>query len=153
MRIYTRKENAMKKLYSAFLLVLVLCLALSSCSFINEMKQETEKVAEFTSDFTSLMSEPTVEKAEALVHPSSPLTPEAVIEKIENNEKLASLDFTGDISVSEIGEMKMSYHDETLGGNVYTVECTVTVSGTPINVSLTLLSSGDSFGLYDFDIK
>lgn len=135
------------------LLSLALVLALSSCSFINEMKDEAEKVSEFADDFAALVQDPTPEKAESLVHPASRLTPEDVIEKIQSNEKLASLDTSGEVSVENISDIKMSYHDEELGGNVYTVECDVVIGGVTINASITLLSTSEGFGLYDFEIK
>lgn len=137
--------------FAAISLCLILCL--SSCSFINEVQTEAQKVQSFTEDLVGVIENPTLEEAEELVHPSSPLTPEAVLDKIQNNEKLQNLDPSGEIEIGEIKNLEISYHDKELGGNVYTAECTVTVDGTPIDLTLKLLSTDEGFGLYDFDIK
>lgn len=147
----------MKKLLKFTVLALCILVSLSSCTFIksllNEAKTEAEHVAEFTEELVVLMEEPSIEKAEELVHPNSPLTPESVLEKIENNEKIKNLDFSGEVSIGEITNLNMSYHDKELGGNLYEAECQVTVSGTTIDITLKLLSTDEGFGLYDFDIK
>lgn len=137
--------------FAAISLCLILCL--SSCSFINEVQTEAQKVQSFTEDLVGVIENPTLEEAEELVHPSSPLTPEAVLDKIQNNEKLQNIDPSGEIEIGEIKNLEISYHDKELGGNVYTAECTVTVDGTPIDLTLKLLSTDEGFGLYDFDIK
>lgn len=143
----------MKKIIKLAVLSLIAILALSSCSLINEAKQEAQKVEQFTGDFAVLVETPTIENAEKIVHPSSKLTPENVVEKIESNEKLKSLDLSQEISVGNIGDLNVSYHDKTLGGNVYSVTVQILVGDTPIDVDLTLLSTEGGFGLYDFDIK
>lgn len=147
----------MKTTVKLFAIILTFVLFLTSCSFIRnlieETVEETKRVAEFTEDFSDLLNEPTVEKAEDILHPKSSLTPETVLEKIENNEKLASLDMSQEITIGEIGELNVSFHDESLGGNVYTLDCVIMVGDTPVNVTLKLLSEGDSLGIYDFEIK
>ncbi len=142
----------MKNLRIAAIALCVL-LCLSSCSFINEMKEESQKITEFAEQITVLVKNPTVEKAEELVHPSSPLTPENVVDMVKNNEKLCSLDLSQEITLGDIGDIDMSYHDETLGGNVYTVECQILVGDTPVDVLVKLLSNDQGFGIYDLDIK
>lgn len=142
----------MKNLRIAALALCVL-LCLSSCSFINEMKEESQKITEFAEQITVLVKNPTVEKAEELVHPESPLTPENVVDMVKNNEKLSSLDLSQEITLGDIGDIDMSYHDETLGGNVYTVECRILVGDTPVDVLVKLLSNDRGFGIYDLDIK
>lgn len=152
----------MKKILLFAILSLCLILCLSSCtflrSFFTEMEQEATKVAEFTQDMTQLMTNPTVEEAEKLVHPSSPLSPEAVIDKIKGNEKLANIDMSNldikeDVTVGDITNLNISYHDATLGGNIYTADCEIVINGTPILVKLKLLSTDEGFGLYDFDLQ
>lgn len=145
----------MKSLKSLKALVLIVCvvLCLSSCSFIEEMQSEVQKAENFAQEITVLIQNPTVEKAQELVHPSSPLTPETVVDMVRNNEKLSSLDLSQDIKVSEIGDIDLSYKDETLGGNVYTLQCQILVGDTPVDVLVTLLSNDAGFGLYNLDIK
>lgn len=146
----------MKNAIKILILSLCLALSLSSCFIVdlfNGVKQETERVITFTTEFTVLIENPTVENAEELLHPSSPLTPEHVISKIEGNEKLQSLNTAGEISVGEITNLQLKYDDPTLGGTVYTANCEIIVDGTPITVKLTLLSTEGGFGLYDFDIE
>ncbi len=145
----------MKSLKSLKTLALIVCvvLCLSSCSFIEEMQLEVQKAENFAQEITVLIQNPTVEKAQELVHPSSPLTPEAVVDMVRNNEKLSSLDLSQDIKVSEIGDIDLSYKDETLGGNVYTLQCQILVGDTPVDVLVTLLSNDAGFGLYNLDIK
>lgn len=147
----------MKALLKITLLSLCVLVTLSSCAFINslvnEATSEAEKVADFTNDFVVLMEDPSVEKAEELIHPDSPLTPENVMEKIESNEKIQNLDFSQEIQIGEISDLRVSYHDEALGGNVYEADCQVTVGDVVINLTLKLLSTDDGFGIYDFDIK
>lgn len=145
----------MKSLKGLKGLILIVCivLCLSSCSFIEEMQSEAQKAENFAQELTVLIQNPTVEKAEELVHPSSPLTPEAVVDMVQNNEKLSSLDLSQEIKVGEIGDLNFSYKDETLGGNVYTVQCQILVGDTPVDVLVTLLSDDAGFGLYDLDIK
>lgn len=145
----------MKSLKSLKALALIVCvvLCLSSCSFIEEMQLEVQKAENFAQEITVLIQNPTVEKAQELVHPSSPLTPEAVVDMVRNNEKLSSLDLSQDIKVSEIGDIDLSYKDETLGGNVYTLQCQILVGDTPVDVLVTLLSNDAGFGLYNLDIK
>ena len=147
----------MKTTLKLFAIIISLLLFFTSCSFftdlIEETLEETKKVAEFTEDFAELVAEPDIEKAESLVHPNSNINAETVIDRIENNEKLASLDMSQEITVSEIGELDIAFHDESLGGNVYTLDCVITVGDTPINVTLKILSTDEGFGIYDFDIK
>lgn len=132
---------------------LCILLSFSSCTLFNEVKQEAERVAVFTEEFITLVEEPTVEKAQELVHPKSNLTAESVIEKIQNNEKLADLDLTQEVTIGEVSDLKLLHQDAELGGNVYSVDCQVIVGGVAIDVSLILLSTEEGLGLYDFDIK
>lgn len=142
----------MKSLKSV-VVVLCLLLCLSSCTFINDMKRDVERATDFVEELTVLIKNPTVEKAQELVHPSSPLTPESVVDMIQNNEKLSSLDLSQEITVGDIGDVDVSYQDEALGGNLYTVECQILVGDTPVNVLVKLLSTDQAFGIYDLDIK
>ena len=146
----------MKNAIKILTVSLCLILSLSSCFIVdlfNGIKQETERVVSFTTEFAVLIENPTVENAEELLHPSSPITPEQVIAKVEDNEKLQSLNTAGEISVGKIQNLQLQYNDPTLGGTVYTADCEIIVDGTPITVKLTLLSTDDGFGLYDFDIE
>jgi hypothetical protein len=147
----------MKHTVKLFAIIISLLMFFTSCSFIQdaieETIEETQRVAEFTEDFADLVAEPSIEKAESLVHPNSSITPETVLERITENEKLASLDMSQEITVSEIGDLSIAFKDETLGGNVYTLDCVIMVGDVPINVTLKLLSAGDTLGIYDFDIK
>ncbi len=136
-----------------FILFFILVFTLSSCSFITEMKDEAQRASDFTNDFADLVQNPTLEKAEELVHPSSPLTAQVIIDRIQSNEKLTSLDTSGEIRVDNIEDIKMSYHDEELGGNVYTVSCDIIVGTTPISVTIIILSTDEGFGLYNFEIE
>lgn len=142
----------MKSLKSV-VVVLCLLLCLSSCTFINDMKRDADRASDFMQELAALIENPTIEKAQELVHPSSPLTPESVVDMIQNNEKLSSLDLSQEITVGDIGDINMSYKDETLGGNVYTVECQILVGDTPVNVLVKLLSTDQAFGIYDLDIQ
>ena len=147
----------MKTITKILILALCILVSLSSCAFfkslVNDVAAETERVAHFAEDFAGLVENPTVENAQDLIHPSSPITAETVISKIENNEKLNNLDPTAKISVGKITNLSISHHDATLGGNVYTADCEIMVGNTPIIVKLKLLSTDEGFGLYDFDIK
>jgi hypothetical protein len=147
----------MKTITKILILALCILVSLSSCAFfkslVNDVAAETERVAHFAEDFAGLVENPTVENAQDLIHPSSPITAETVISKIENNEKLNNLDPTAEIQVGEIKNVNVSYHDEKLGGNLYTAECDIIVGDVTITVHLELLSTDESFGLYDFDIK
>lgn len=147
----------MKKIAKILIVSLVLCLALGSCSLINEVKQEANRIADFTVDFAEVMENPTVENAEALIHPKSSLTAESVIDKIAGNERLqelmSSVESEEDITIGEISEPKIKFNDPELGGNVYAVEVEIIIKGTPVTVSLDMLSSEEGFGLLDFEIK
>ena len=79
----------MKTFVKICALSLCLILCFTSCSLIDRAKEEAQKLKEevirvkdFSGDFVELVQEPTVERAEDLVHPSSSLTPEAVVDKI-----------------------------------------------------------------------
>lgn len=147
----------MKKLFKITLLSLCVILCFSSCAFIedavNDALDEAERVTVFAEDLAELIEEPSIEKAELLIHPDSALTAESVIATIQNNEKLQNLDPEAEIQVGEITNLKMSHNDETLGGNVYTAECRVTVGDTVIDINLVLLSKDGTMGLYDFTIE
>ncbi len=145
----------MKNITKVIVFTLCILLCLSSCTFINKLKNEAAKVAEFSKDFVGLVKEPTVENAEELLHPSSPLTPEVVVEKIKNNDKLKDIDFSKDMDVTlgEISDVTLIRQDPDLGGAVYGAECSIIVNGQTIVVSLTMLSTSDGMGIYDFDIK
>ncbi len=132
---------------------LCILLCFSSCTLINDLKVEAGRVASFMEQFVALMEDPTIEKAEALVHPKSSITAESVIDKIQNNEALADIDWTQEITIGELSDIELLYQDADLGGNVYSVGCQVVVGGTAIDLDLTLLSTSEGMGLYDFDIK
>lgn len=146
-------------------LCLSLCLCVCSCTFINNAVQETKRVAEFTVDFSEtlevIVSSGSAEEIEAqasqLIHPSSDLTVDTLIDKFKNNEKLQGIDFDNvtedSIQVENIGVPELSSYSEELGGNIYSLEVTVSVDGTPITLDLTLLSNESGMGFYDFEIK
>lgn len=146
-------------------LCLSLCLCVCSCTFINKAVQETKRVAEFTVDFSEtlevIVSSGSAEDIEAqasqLIHPSSDLTVDTLIDKVKNNEKLQGIDFDNvtedSIQVENIGVPELSSYSEELGGNVYSLEVTVSVNGTSITLDLTLLSNESGMGFYDFEIK
>ncbi|MGM9631903.1 MAG: hypothetical protein ACI3XL_02280 [Eubacteriales bacterium] len=147
----------MKKIAKILIVSLVLCLALGSCSLIRGVKQEADRIADFTVDFAEVMENPTVENAESLIHPKSSLTAESVVDKIAGNEKLqelmSSVESEEDITIGEISEPEIKFNDPELGGNVYAVEVEIIINGTPVTVSLDMLSSEEGFGLLDFEIK
>ena len=138
------------------ILVLSLCLVMcfTSCTLVDKATQEVKRVEKFAGDFVKLVEDPTIEKAEQLVHPNSPLTPEQVIEEIKNNEKLSSLKPTADnVTVKDISNLKLAAENKELGGNVYSADCEIVIDGTSVVISLKLLSTDDGFGIYDFEIK
>lgn len=152
----------MKTFVKIFALSLCLVLCFTSCSFINKVKEEAQKLKEeaikvkdFTGDFVELVQDPTVERAEDLVHPSSTLTPEAVVDKIKNNETIKNLELSEDtqVELGEISGLTLLTNDATLGGNVYGVDMTVIVDGTPITITLKVLSTEEGMGVYDFDLQ
>ena len=85
------------------------------------------------------------------------LTVDTLIDKVKNNEKLQGIDFDNvtedSIQVENIGVPELSGYSEELGGNIYSLEVTVSVDGTPITLDLTLLSNESGMGFYDFEIK
>lgn len=152
----------MKTFVKIFALSLCLVLCFTSCSFINKVKEEAQKLKEeaikvkdFTGDFVELVQDPTVERAEDLVHPSSTLTPEAVVDKIKNNETIKNLELSEDtqVELGEISGLTLLANDATLGGNVYGVDMTVIIDGTPITITLKVLSTDEGMGVYDFDLQ
>lgn len=152
----------MKTFVKIFALSLCLVLCFTSCSFINKVKEEAQKLKEeaikvkdFTGDFVELVQDPTVERAEDLVHPSSTLTPEAVVDKIKNNETIKNLELSEDtqVELGEISGLTLLANDATLGGNVYGVDMTVIIDGTPITITLKVLSTEEGMGVYDFDLQ
>ena len=152
----------MKTFVKIFALSLCLVLCFTSCSFINKVKEEAQKLKEeaikvkdFTGDFVELVQDPTVERAEDLVHSSSTLTPEAVVDKIKNNETIKNLELSEDtqVELGEISGLTLLTNDATLGGNVYGVDMTVIVDGTPITITLKVLSTEEGMGVYDFDLQ
>ncbi len=145
----------MKNITKVIVFTLCMLLCLSSCTFVNKLKNEAAKVAEFSKDFIVLVKDPSAEKAEELLHPSSPLTPESVVDKIKNNEKLKDVEFSKDMKVTlgEISDVTLIRQDPKLGGSVYGADCSIIVNGRTIVVSLTMLSTSDGMGIYDFDIK
>ena len=144
----------MKNITKILILSLCLLMCFTSCTLINKVAQEAQKVEKFANDFVKLVEDPSVEQAEKLVHPKSPLTPEDVIDEIKNNEKLAGLNASAEnVEIKNISDVKFSAEDKSLGGNVYSVDCEILVDGTPVVVSLKMLSSDEGFGIYDFEIK
>ena len=152
----------MKTFVKIFALSLCLILCFTSCSFFDKVKEETEKikeevvrVKEFSGDFVELVQDPTVEKAEDIVHPSSNLSAEVVVDKIKNNETIKNLNISEDtkIEIGEISGLTLLTNDETLGGNVYGVDMTVVIDGPPVTINLKVLSTEEGMGVYDFDIE
>ena len=152
----------MKTFVKIFALSLCLILCFTSCSFFDKVKEETEKikeevvrVKEFSGDFVELVQDPTVEKAEDIVHPSSNLSAEVVVDKIKNNETIKNLNISEDtkIEIGEISGLTLLTNDETLGGNVYGVDMTVVIDGSPVTINLKVLSTEEGMGVYDFDIE
>ena len=142
------------KIFRIALLTLVLLLCFTSCTLVDDLKRDAANVAVFALEFVDLIENPTLEKAEELTHPSSPLTAENVIERLENDEKLAGVDpSTQSITLEEVGEATFKFHDAELGGNVYEIGCVVVIGETRFTVVLTMLSNDDGFGIYDFEIK
>lgn len=152
----------MKTFVKIFALSLCLILCFTSCSLIDRAKEEAQKLKEeairvkdFSGDFVELVQDPTVERAEDLVHPSSTLTPEAVVDKIKNNETIKNLELSEDtqVELGEISGLTLLANDATLGGNVYGVDMTVIIDGTPITITLKVLSTDEGMGVYDFDLQ
>lgn len=152
----------MKTLVKVLALSLCMLLCFTSCSLLNKAKEEAQKakeevakVKDFTVDFVEVVKDPSVEKAEDLVHPSSSLTPEDVVNRLKENETIKNLDISKDTSVEFGGfsDLTLLRNDPTLGGNVYGVDCVVNIDGTPVTISLTVLSTSEGMGIYDFDLK
>ena len=146
-------------------LSLALCLCVCSCTFINNTVQEAQRVADFTVEFTKTLdviassgsAEDIQTQVSEIIHPSSNLTPDKVMDKIQSHEKLQNIDFSNltedSINVENIGVPEFSSYSEELGGNVYSLEITVSVDGISITLDLTLLSNESGMGFYDFEIK
>jgi hypothetical protein len=152
----------MKTFVKIFALSLCLILCFTSCSLFDKAKEEAEKIKEevvrvkdFSGDFVELVQDPTIEKAEDLVHPSSNLSAEAVVDKIKNNETIKNLELSENtqVELGEISGLTLLTNDATLGGNVYGVDMTVIVDGTPITINLKVLSTSGGMGVYDFDLQ
>ena len=152
----------MKTFVKIFALSLCLILCFTSCSLFEKAREEAEKikeevvrVKEFSGDFVELVQDPTIEKAEDLVHPSSNLSAEVVVDKIKNNETIKNLNISEDtkIEIGEISGLTLLTNDETLGGNVYGVDMTVVIDGSPVTINLKVLSTEEGMGVYDFDIE
>ena len=145
----------MKHITKIIICALCVLLCLSSCTLIDSAKNEAKKVAEFSKNIVTLVKDPSVEKAEELLHPASSLTPEIVVSKIKDNEKINNLDISKDtvVTLGEITDVTLIRNDPSLGGMLYGAECSVIVNGETILISLTMLSTSEGMGIYDFEIK
>jgi len=153
------------KKISLTVLCLALCLCVCGCTFFDNAAKEAKRVADFTADFSDTLdavaSSGSVEEIKAqaskIIHPSSSLTADALIDEVKNNEKLQTIDFENltedSIEIENIGIPELLSYNEELDGNVYSLVVTVSVNGTPITVDLTLLSNESGMGFYDFEIK
>lgn len=139
------------------ILCLVLSFAICSCTQIEEIQKEAERVIAFAEQIATVVETQDLEKAKELIHPDSKITEEYIKEKLENNEKLNSIDVENltieDVSIASIGEPKMVMNDPNLGGNVYELEAQVMIGDTPVEIVIILLSNDAGMGFYDFDIK
>lgn len=158
----------MKKII-VFLLVSTLCLAICSCTLVDDARQEVVKVENFIEKAVSIGSvdspEMALEKAQELFHPDSELTIDSIVEQAMENEVIKNLNIEEnpivDFEMGDLPTPTLSFADETLGGNVYglntTFSITQVVDGqtvvTPIKVNIRLLSTDWGIGLYDFTIE
>lgn len=139
------------------ILALVICMSVCSCTFINKAKQEATRVLDFGEKIAVIAETQDIDKLETLVHPDSKISKEYIEDKIKNNEKVKHILDEGinkdSVTINSVSEPKMIVADSDLGGNIYGMEATISINGTPINVSITLLSTEAGLGFYDFDIK
>lgn len=158
----------MKKI-AVLLLICALCFAICSCTAIDDARQEVAKVENFVAKAVSIATvespEMALEKAEELIHPDSNLTIDSIVEQAMENEVLKNLNIEEnpivDFEMGEFPAPTLSFADETLGGNVYGLNTTFSITQivdgqtvvTPIKVNIRLLSTDWGIGLYDFTIE
>lgn len=138
-------------------LTLVICLSVCSCTFINKAKQEATRVLDFGEKIAVIAETQDIDKIETLIHPESNISEEYIEEKIRNNEKIKHILDEGidkdSVTIKSVSEPKIIVSDSDLGGNIYGMEATISINGTPITVSITILSTEAGMGFYDFEIK
>ena len=158
----------MKKVV-VLLLVCTLCFAICGCTAVDDVRQEVAKVENFVAKAVSIATvespEMALEKAEELIHPDSNLTIDSIIEQAMENEVLKNLNVEEypivDFEMGELPAPTLSFDDKTLGGNVYGLNVSFTITQivdgktvvTPINVNIRLLSTDWGIGFYDFTIE
>lgn len=152
----------MKIIAKILLLVTILSLALSvcSCGAVQAITRDVPRVISLTEDISDIVKnthskDEAIEKISGLVHPKSTLTKDSILEQLKSNEKLANLNVTSmnDVSIGNFSAPNFKFNDKTLGGNVYEVTVTVTISGVAFNLTIKLLSDDTDLGIYSFDIK
>ena len=161
----------MKKIV-VLLLVCTLCFAICSCTLVDNAREEVVKVENFIEKVVSIGSvetpEMALDKALELIHPESELkelTVDSIVEQVRENEVIKNLNIEEyPIEGFEMGDLPtptLSFADETLGGNVYGLNTTFSITQvidgqtvvTPIKVTIRLLSTDWGIGLYDFTIE
>ena len=152
----------MKAIAKILLLVLALSVALSvcSCANVSSVARDVTRVIKFTEEISTITNnsssvEETVEKAEDLLHPKSPLTADSILEQLKANERLAALEGVSmeNVKLGSFSSPKFLLGDKTLGGNVYEVTVVLTVGNVNFDLTLKLLSDETDMGIYSFDIK
>lgn len=157
----------MKKIVIA-LLVLVLCFSVCSCTFLSQAQKEIQNIEQFATKATAIseISDPdlALEKAEELIHPSSKLDVQGVIDQVLESDSVKALNAEEypitSFEIGEFGTPNLSFNDPALGGNVYEIQVVVTVVqeidgkqvSTPLNVDARLLSTDWGLGLFDFTV-
>jgi hypothetical protein len=144
-----------------FVLTLTIATSVCGCAGIESISRDIPRVIDLAEDVAAIsqMSDPeaAIAEAEKLIHPKSGLTKESIIEQIQTNEAIKTLDLTGvtmsDVKVGDFSTPELKLNDEELGGNIYEIKVTVTVKGQPLNITLDFLSDESLMGLYSFDIK
>ena len=151
------------------LVILCVIVSLMFCSCTEAMTtvmQEVNNIKDFATDIvdvsstitdSTLTDEQRLEKAQSLIHPSSDLKLDEVIEELSKNEKIMNL---GPIETVDIVSMpsiedlaSLIQYNEELGGNVYQTEVQVSVNGTVLTVGLTLFSDENGMGIYGYTLE
>ena len=152
----------MKKI-AVVLIVIALALTICSCTGMSQEVQRIEAFAGEVAEVIVLTQQENVSpeqiqaKAEELTHPSSSITVDSIVAQVMTNEKAAGIDPSTltmeDVVIGSFATPQLMNYNESLGGNVYELDVTVTVKGVEFQVSLTLLSNDAGMGIYAVDIK
>lgn len=142
----------MRKNTLSLLLIILSLMMLSSCTLLNEMKEELEVAYTQAEEFCIALANDDIEEAEKYLHSKGIPARQGLRTYIQNIERNNNIDFSKGVNFKSRNWEESAYYNGEYGGSTYKFSFEMLVGKEEVEIYFIFVEKDNEFGIYEFMI-